>query len=1599
MQRMIQSARRRALACLAVGSLLLLPAVTQAKNCEMGSPAFGVNAALWGNLKPADIGQLPDPRDSSNYNGTQRPDDVVYKVPLFTSMDVENGWIFQTYTQGIKVWNATGGNAANPVLTATRDCQAQGFLACLPGQHELRELFWDVDAPEGVDTVVATVSAPLGIQIWDMTSKGSPKQVYQDTNRGMYQVWSATIGGRHYAFAADEGFDPGVQLYDMTAALQLGSNPCLETPPERSCGSVWKRRIGTAQAVGYIDGFKRSDGKTFIVFASGGNGYEIWDVSNPLSPVSVTNGRLLANELIYGVAIWEQGGKQFVAMQSIIRGGGGQGGRIYDVTNCLNGNCGGLTPVWSKAWSVAATRHFVTYSKSGGKHFLYFGNEEKCSGGRQREWLLDVSNVAAQGSSGVQDLTPPGTLVVSGPNEHGVIETATVDYWSFYYAANPSGFSEVMPRMGKVYGNHFYRQAWTIFDVHELTGGLAPSANFTWSPAEVYVGTPVTFTDTSVGVLTSRTWTFPDGTPSSSTTTPQVVTFSSPGQKAVSLNVGNLVGPSSITQNVNVLDPAPVVSGGTASPNPAVVCQPVTFTATGVGGRAPLAVNWQIEDTGINLSGNPAVWNTAAIPPGTYRAIPTVSNGTGSVTLPAGSSPTVTLQALAPLPSNNSFAPTTDPFSAGTVQFHLASLPGATEWKWDFGDGTTPVWTNNPATGPNPVHSYTSIGAKNVKVTVRNCDVQQGERESSVLGINITQINPLKINEFSPACNFNPCSGTVGVALSFIQEVEGSPDTYEYDWNGDGSFEQTSSTPVLTHTYPAVGNFAATLRVKRGAETVTRSAQVVSISNAGPGPGPGPGPTVSITISGPASGQTGQALAFSASGNNCTPTATWNWTASGGTITGGTASAVTISWSTTGSKSVSVTNSGCSGTPGSKSVTIGGDPGPGPGPGGLTANFSFSPAAPSAGQTVSFDAGSSTGAPTAYTWTFGDGSAVVSTATATVTHTFPGTGPYTVKLEIGKSNPSCSFGFCTASITKVVTVGGGGPVLSASFTTNADCIEEFGVASCAAERNQAVTFTATSTGGATTHAWSFGDGGTASGAQVTHTWSNAGTFAVVLISGNGTTTSQSSKSFVIAGGGGGEPTPVVNSLVLPWIAQTRGALVQSSDLYILNPGTIEMKVRLQFRKRGTPESSYPEAPRTIPAGATLFVGDALRDLFLRQNVAGFITVIVDSGNADPLITSFNTTFQTDGRQFGQTVPSFTLSSLGSSSGSGTEPRVQHLVGLNDNNERLAYFGVSNPNDEPATYRLRFYNALGQPIGNPTAPLTIPRFGQRQYQVKEIRETLGISHQDDYRVEVETLEGGTVVPYGSNLRLASDDPSFVVGSSSKTSKVYLIGALSSPGLNNSTWQTDVVLANTSNQVVLTDVTFTNVGTSSVPTSKVTVTLQPRETERLANVIASKWGITNGIGVVTLESDSPNDVFPAIQGESYDNSVPSKRFGQTMIALTDADAAGVGKSQYMAGLRQDAKYRTTFWLFNPGTGPAEYDIIYLDLNGSEIDRLAGVRLGAGKMRQLSPGQHPLPASGVVNGFTVQILVKSGKVLSGAQVVNNLTNDPAYIQGEVR
>ena len=138
---------------------------------------------------------------------------------------------------------------------------------------------------------------------------------------------------------------------------------------------------------------------------------------------------------------------------------------------------------------------------------------------------------------------------------------------------------------------------------------------------------------------------------------------------------------------------------------------------------------------------------------------------------------------------------------------------------------------------------------------------------------------------------------------------------------------------------------------------------------------------------------------------------------------------------------------------------------------------------------------------------------------------------------------------------------------------------------------------------------------------------------------------------------------------------------------------------------------------------------------------------------------------------------------------------------------------------------------------------------------------------------------------------------------------------------------------------------------------------------------------------------------MQAESYNNAKPANRYGQSMGAFADANAAQVGQGQYLTGLRQDATHLTTVWLYNPSKDFGVYDVVYRALDGTVLGTFSNFSMPPGRLKQFLPPQHPLPAGGTGSGFTVQVLVKSGTALTAAQVLTTTTGDPAYIQGATR
>ncbi|HVA99066.1 MAG TPA: GH25 family lysozyme, partial [Bacteroidia bacterium] len=108
----------------------------------------------------------------------------------------------------------------------------------------------------------------------------------------------------------------------------------------------------------------------------------------------------------------------------------------------------------------------------------------------------------------------------------------------------------------------------------------SPTASYTTTSSPVCAGSSITYTSTSTGSPTSYSWVFQNGTPATSTTSSQVVTYATAGTYTVSLTATNSSGSNTSTSTITV-NPLPTI---TASASTSTVCSGTSTTLTGSGG-------------------------------------------------------------------------------------------------------------------------------------------------------------------------------------------------------------------------------------------------------------------------------------------------------------------------------------------------------------------------------------------------------------------------------------------------------------------------------------------------------------------------------------------------------------------------------------------------------------------------------------------------------------------------------------------------------------------------------------------------------------------------------------------------------------------------------------------------------------------------------------------------------------------------------------------------------------------------------------------------------------------------------------------------------
>ena len=623
-----------------------------------------------------------------------------------------------------------------------------------------------------------------------------------------------------------------------------------------------------------------------------------------------------------------------------------------------------------------------------------------------------------------------------------------------------------------------------------VTMVLPPVAAFTASPSSGCGPLTVEFTNASTGAAT-YSWSFPGGSPSTSTATNVTVTYATPGNYTAVLTATNAGGSNSITQAIDVL------TVPTATFASSVNGATVQFDNTTAGATS---YSWAFGDGNSSTLEDPT--HTYASD-GVYQVVLTATNDCGTSTF----TQTVTIATPPTAGFNASVQTGCAPL---TVQFNNTSSANASTYAWQF-PGGSPSSSNQA----NPTVVYAAAGQYSVILTVSNA-----AGSNTVTQTNYITVTTVPATVFSAAVN--------GYTANFTNATSGAT---SYQWNfGDGG---TSVEPNPSHVYSNAGTYTVVLTATNACGTST-STQVVTIV----------APPVAAFTASPISGCDSLTVQFTntSAGN---PT-TFAWQFPGGSPSTSTLENPTVFYASPGVYSVllTATNSAGSGSVTQTNyVVVGTAPTAGFNSSISTNIVSFTNVSTGATSfSWSFgDGSSSTSASPVHTYAADGVYTVVLTAsnncgTSTFTQTVTIVTPPSANFTVGQANGCIPFTVQFTNTSSANSTGfawqfpGGTP--STSNDANPIVVyEQAGtysvtlVASNAAG-NSSVTqtdlihvgtvpsagFTATTAGatltldnqttGATGYTWDFGDGMGSSLEEPTHTYSADGVYLVTLYAKN-----------------------------------------------------------------------------------------------------------------------------------------------------------------------------------------------------------------------------------------------------------------------------------------------------------------------------------------------------------------------------------------------------------------------------------------------------------------------------------------------------------------
>jgi PKD repeat protein len=164
-----------------------------------------------------------------------------------------------------------------------------------------------------------------------------------------------------------------------------------------------------------------------------------------------------------------------------------------------------------------------------------------------------------------------------------------------------------------------------------------------------------------------------------------------------------------------------------------------------------------------------------------------------------------------------------------TVYFTDLSSGNPTSWVYDFGDGISSIWEQNPS------HTYSQPGNYTVMLAVSDAELNVGyEVKSNYITVTGQTVNT------PPTADFTYTA--IGLSVDFTdQSTDSDGSVVAWSWNfGDGA---TSTAQNPSHTYAASGAYSVTLIVTDDDGAMDTTSKTVTVS------APLPTPILNVSVS------------------------------------------------------------------------------------------------------------------------------------------------------------------------------------------------------------------------------------------------------------------------------------------------------------------------------------------------------------------------------------------------------------------------------------------------------------------------------------------------------------------------------------------------------------------------------------------------------------------------------------------------------------------------------------------------------------------------------------------------------------------------------